>query len=232
MDIKKSNFDLHGDIKSHLIALLSETKNFVHTYQYAECDLFNAEIEYIRHRQDLTIGINDGFETLHTMQKYNIQPQNKLRSGTKNYRKKHYLNGSLKKIESFVDGSLDVYFWAAYNNSKRYLIPFSKPHVLYPTYTHVWNECEDIIEEYMVDNNQIVYYRYKKTSENTYDFLYINYIPNGTYPVNCIETGTFEISDKITYTEKQHYDWYMEFDAYRKNLPFTAPEIPMLNQNL
>ena len=80
----------------------------------------------------------------------------------------------------------------------------------------------------MVSNSQIVYRRYTQLEENKYAYLYINYIPKGTYPINALETGIFNVESQIAYFREQYYSWYEEFDAKRKNKPFNLTEIPFI----
>ena len=229
---KISLYDLTDEMKSYLLQLQTETLEYLYGYPFAAYDEEGAETVYLKNHLDLTTGKDEGLSSQHKMQRYTIKPQTKLRAGTKNYLKKSYEKGVLKQIVSFVNGRQDVCYQASYQGWRRYLIPFSADGTPYPTYTHVYHPQGDVVEEYMVDKVQIVYQRYQKIDASAYEYLYINYIPQGTYRISGCETGIYRILDgEISYQQEKEYTWYMEFDAHRKGLPFSPPEIVFMKKD-
>ena len=228
MPDKKSSFDLQSDMKSYLISLHDKSLKFVKSCIYAPVNHQYDDVVYIRNRHDLVTGIHEGLDSIYTMQKNKIKEQKTLRANSKNYIKKYYADGLLNEIECFVEGNFDCRFIAVYEENKRYLIPFSDTGSYYPTYSHILEKHENYFEEYMIDNAQIVYRKYTQQTDKIYAYLYINYVPNGAYPVLALETGTFEVREQISYSQACHYDWYDEFDAKRKNAPFLLCDMPFI----
>ena len=228
MSDKKSSFDLQSDMKSYLISLHHKGLNFVKSCIYVPIEHQRDDIVYIRNRHDLVTGIHEGLDSIYTMQKNKIKEQKTLRANSKNYIKKYYADGILNEIECFVEGKFDCRFIAVYDENKRYLIPFTETGAYYPTYSHILEKHENYYEEYMIDDVQIVYRKYTQQTDKNYAYLYINYVPQGSYPICALETGTFVINEQISYLQAQHYDWYAEFDAKRKNAPFLLCDIPFM----
>ena len=215
-------------MKSYLISLHDKSLKFVKSCIYAPVNHQYDDVVYIRNRHDLVTGIHEGLDSIYTMQKNKIKEQKTLRANSKNYIKKYYADGLLNEIECFVEGNFDCRFIAVYEENKRYLIPFSDTGSYYPTYSHILEKHENYFEEYMIDNAQIVYRKYTQQTDKIYAYLYINYVPNGAYPVLALETGTFEVSEQISYSQACHYDWYDEFDAKRKNVLFLLCDMPFM----
>ena len=228
MSDNTSSFDLQSDMKSYLISLHNKSLKFVKSCVYAPIDHQHDDIVYISNRNSLVMGIDEGLDSIYTMQKYKIKKQTTLRTNSKNYIKKYYADGILNEIQCFVDGGFDCRFIAVYDENKRYLIPFSEAGTYYPTYSHILEKHENYCEEYMINGSQIVYRKYTQQTNKKYAYLYINYVPLGSYPVLALETGTFEIDEQISYSQERHYDWYAEFDAERKNVPFALCDIPFM----
>lgn len=221
-----SRYDLTPEIRRYIQELIEKANELSVSFTPIEKDLSDAEVVYVRNRGELDAGIGEGLVHLYTMQRYKIKEQNKLRAGTKHYYKKYYIDGKIEKIESHSDGKVALCYFASYHDNTRYLIPFGENNKPYPyTYTYALKRDGDVTEEYMVQGFQIVYSRYRKIDQANYDYLYINYVPNGTYPILGYETGVFEVTDTINYKQNYAYSWYMEFDAERKGLSFDMPDI-------
>ena len=222
---EKSKFDLNDDIKKYLLELVNETINVKENYKYKERDYSNDKIIYMRNLRNLETGRLEGLETKYKMQQYKIKEQSKLRKGTKNYLEKHYdSSNQLTDIFDYGENELDVHFVAHYCNGKRYLIGLRADNDFYPTYTYVSFGDENNYEEYMVKTNQIVYKRYTKITDKYYDYLFINYIIEGTYPVNHIDIGEFKIGDTITFNKEKIYNSFDEMDAEYYNEEFKKPD--------
>lgn len=226
MSEKESIYDLQKDMKDYLMSLIEDCTLFVNSVKYEPVGDGYTDITYIKSPNDLIIGMQDGLCAAEKIEKNNIKEVSKLRSNTKNYIKKYYDNGLVKEIETFVDGEFDCRFMAVYREGKRYLIPFSESGEHYPAYVYVLQQMDDYYEEYMVRMDQIIYRKYTKVTENKYDYIYINYVSEGTYPIFGIETGVFDTDGKITYSPCESYSWYDEYDAKRKNNQSPCVNIP------
>lgn len=227
-----SKYDLTDNEKSYLIGLMNEARQIIKDYRYTDFDSSDSEILYSRNNHDLTTALCDGLEALYIMQKCGIKCRTTLRKGAKNYIKRYCKNGKVQRIDCYVDGKLDITYMAYYQENKRYLMPFypdsKKPSIAYTCVTVYKNDF--IAEEYLVNDSQIVYYRYEKIPDIYFKKLHINYAPEGTYPVLCCEHGVFWIADKLKYKTLSEYSWYSEFEAERKNTPFPEPDISLLKK--
>ena len=221
-----SKYDLEENFRDYLVSLWKQTVLLTNNFEYPEEDLSDATVVYVRHLNDLQIGIDEGPGVVEKMQRYKIKEQTSLRKNTLNYNKKYYKNERLIKIKSYCQGDMDVIFCSHYCDGARFLIPFTEGKFHYPTYTHVQKKQGNIIEEYMCSEAQIVYSRYEAEEGDRYRYISINYAPRGTYPILGYETGIYEVTEgRVLYTKHKEYTWYGEFDAERKGLEFEDPQI-------
>lgn len=179
-------------------------------FKFVEVDETDAEIVYLRNPLSLGFELYKcGLISEFHKQKYKIKEQSRLRNGSKHYLRIVSQNNRPAKIESFVNGDIDVVFLVCYENNKRYLFPFHATGDSYLTYTHVARYVDDIVvEEYAVDSQQIVYEKYEKIDENQTLFLQINYVPTGKYKVLSYEKGVFDHSTTITYRSMERQSWF------------------------
>ena len=77
--------------------------------------------------------------------------------------------------------------------------------VVYSYVTHFKNEIVD--EEYYADRLQIVYERYQYSNDNTVDYDYINFAPEGTYPLLSRENGKFILNPELQYYGNCYSTW-------------------------
>lgn len=82
-------------------------------------------------------------------------------------------------------------------------------------YAYATHFAEDgsVVEEYMTERStQIIYECYTKEENGHVSYAYINYVPNGKYPVLGREAGYFTIEASLVYTQTDCYIWYKERD--------------------
>ena len=221
---RKSSFDLDNEYRLMLKGLLDDALDTYSLYEYSDFTDRDFTVSYKR---------GDGWflEGLISMlkdKKCGIKERNTLRKGTKNY---HAIfrdeNGLIRKVNKYVNGSVDVTFFAVYKENKRYLLPFSdKYKCRYPTYVIVTEYADrSIIREYMVESTQIVYTSYEKLSDNEYKVEEINYVPDGEYPVLECEIYVISVGLVAEYRDRKGYSWYDEFNCIKKGITYAA-ELP------
>ena len=178
-------------------------------FKYYEIDETNTEIVYLRNLSSLSFDIHKcGLMGDFRRQKNKIKIQTNLRKESKNYLRIINLNNKAKKIESFVNGVIDVLFLAFYEDDIKYLFPFSSKGDPYPTYVYVTRYKEGIVlEEYMVQPNQIVYEKYNKQNEINTLYFRINYVPKGKHKILDYEKGVFENNSFINYNLLEYRSW-------------------------
>ena len=128
------------------------------------------------------------------------------------YNKFYKVDGQVLKIDSFVSGHdrLANRYIAYYEGNHRYLFPFydwGKATGLYTLVTHFENER--VVEEYFVNQGQIVYESYDYSRSDKVGYYCINYVPTGKYPVLGESEGYF-LPDSLEYIEEESYAWYQE----------------------
>lgn len=106
---------------------------------------------------------------------------------------------------------MDVVFLAYYEAEKRYLFPFSRDAGYCPAYTYVTHVQNDLVcEAYMMTDSQIVYDQYETINAEQTAYAYINYVPNGTYPVWEYMEGIFQFGSGIEFIPSRQTTWLDE----------------------
>lgn len=192
---------------------IAETKRKRKQARFPDVNEDGAEITYLNRKQKLTLGLRCGLSNTWEMQKLKVKEQPTIRKGSKSYLRYVKRNGRIEKIEVYNNGKLDVVYGAFYEGEKRYLFPFLKDGGAYPTYTYVTRFVDGRVEEeYMVDNEQIVYEKYTLIEDHKVEYEGMNYVAGGTYPVRERETGYFLSGDTLTYTCVEEYSWLDDRD--------------------
>ena len=168
-------------------------------------DVNSYDINYMPTKKQSFIGLQLGAAEQARQLKYNIQESMKIRANCKNYQKILKKNHTIVKIENIVNGRIDAIYLAYYEDDYRYLFPYMKSKDPYPTYLSVTH----FMEEYMVQSDQIVYRKYGKPRNNKIDYYYINYVPQGKYPV-IEELQGFYVADTFELKEEKHNVWFHE----------------------
>lgn len=216
----KSKFDLDNEYRSLLSSLMDEALEVYRQYEYEDFTCSVYSVSYKRSLNWFYEGPLPRFEE----DSRGIKEQEKLRKGTKNYFEIYKENGRIKKVVSYCGGSLDVTYFAVYRGNKRFLLPFSDEWKgRYPTYVIV-AEYDDgeIAKEYLVNNTQIVFWRYEKLSFSEYFVETINYVAEGRVPLLGFESFTFSLSEEPHFSGIKSFNWQEELACSKKGLPYSS----------
>lgn len=219
----RSKYDLTPEYRTKLVGLINDALDVYRQYEYAEYTDGAYSISYKRNRDWFLEGLLPRIQD----EKRGVNEHEKLRKGTKNYYSIFRDDGIIRKIASFVDGSLDVSYYAVYMGNRRYLLPFSDAWKgRYPTYIIVAEyDGGEIIREYMVMEAQIVFDSNVRIAPTEYQVERINYIPNGKCPVMWCDTFVVSAGSEVVFSERKSYSWYEEFSCSKKGIPF-SPDLP------
>lgn len=171
--------------KKYLNKLIKQVSKIRKETLYKNIDLDKCEITYMATKNQSFIGIRNGYAEQLLRIKKGIKESKKIRSNCGNYLK-IYRNeqGQILQIESFVHGRMDCLYQSYYKDNICYFFPYSKNGSYYPTYSFVTQyKNNKIVEEFLVDEPQIIYEKYSNESEMSVDYYLINYIKGGKYPV-------------------------------------------------
>ena len=72
-------------------------------------------------------------------------------------------------------------------------------------------DADRVVEEYMINSGQIIYEAYSYKSAQDIDYIRIDYVPDGNYPVRGIRKGVFSLNP-LTYKEQYYDDWLYHYD--------------------
>ena len=196
------DFDLE-----YLKDLLQETVALRKQFPFSEPDEDGCEITYLPTKLRIYWGGRiDSLYFRHEKEKCGVAEKPMIRKNCKHYFRIVRKDGKLLRIDTIINGRLDVIQLAHYEGDKRYCFPFSQTGGFYPTYVDVVRYEEgEIVEDYMVENVQILHRAYRKTDNNTIEFREINYVPSGIDPVRSKEIGYFTLNPNLTYTST--YNW-------------------------
>lgn len=219
----RSKYDLTPEYRTKLVGLINDALDVYRQYEYADFTDGDYSVSYKRNGDWFLEGLLPRIKN----EKRGFIERDKLRKGTKNYCAIFRDDGIIRKIVSFIDGSLDVSYYAVYKGNRRYLLPFSDVWKgRYPTYIIVAEYGgEEIIREYMVQDAQIVFDSYVRIAPTEYQVERINYVPKGTYPVLGCDTLTVSAGSEAVFSEQKSYSWYDEFSCSKKGVPF-SPDLP------
>lgn len=198
--------------KKYLKKLITDTRQKFEEFTYPELDLSSASITYIPTKKRNFMGLKAGLDGLAEMKRYKVKESDRIRSNCMFYNKFYKVDGQVLKIDAFVSGHdrLANRYIAYYEGNHRYLFPFydwGKATGLYTLVTHFENER--VVEEYFVNQGQIVYESYDYSRSDKVGYYCINYVPTGKYPVLGESEGYF-LPDSLEYIEEESYAWYQE----------------------
>lgn len=203
---QQDTFSIKPD-KEYLKNLIQEVNDKFSQFEYREIPENDCVISYIPTKKLSYVGLQSGLSEQIRMKNNNLQKNVKLRSNCKNYVRFIEKDNRIIKIENYTNGTSDCTYLAYYDNEYRYLFPYTKTGHRYPTYisvTHIENN--QVIEEYLVLKDAIIYSRYIKTDDNKIDYYFINYVPNGKYPILEEKTGYY-LLNTLEYVEEKYYVW-------------------------
>lgn len=193
----------------YLKCLLEKTKDVFEKYECTDCDFPLAEISYIATKKHNHMGICLGIDSIVQMKKYKTKKVANIRSNCNYYNKFYEIDGKVVRIDMYVAGHnrIDHSFIAYYERNYRYLFPYSGNVKTVGRIFVTHFQDDKVIEEYIVDGNQIVYNSYDYSVEGKVYNYYINYVPNGSYPILAESSGYFTI-DTLDYFQDNCYVWY------------------------
>lgn len=193
--------------KEYLESLLQITNKKFKQFEYRDVDESDCDVFYLSKKELSYVGLQVGLSERARFIKNNLKESTNIRSNCKNYIKLLKKDEQLVKLESYVNGKIDCIYLAYYENDYRYLFPYMDTGHKYPTYISVTHfENNIVLEEYLVQKDSIIYSQYGKQKDNKVDYYYINYIPNGKYPILEEKSGYYLV-DSLEYVETEYYVW-------------------------
>lgn len=193
-----NDFDLN-----YLNQLVAETKDRQEAFPFQLPDETDADITYLPSKLRIYWpGRVDSPNFRWEMEKAGVSEKPKLRKGTQNYFRIVRKGGKLLRVDTYINGQLDVIQIAHYEGDCRYCFPFSEDGGVYYTYVDVVR-CRDgqVTEDYMVRGSQILHRAYDYADPARIGCREINYVPTGTEPILSKSIGYFEQTDKLRYVE-------------------------------
>ena len=171
--------------EEYLRNLNARTENIRRKVKYKPVNPDDCVITYMATKKKSFVGMKSGYAEQLFRIENGIKESEKIRANCKDYLKifrNH--QGNVLQIEKYSNGRIDCVFQTYYGDNLCCLFPFSVNGGFYPTYSYVSvTEDDKVVEEYMVDDSQIVYERYSNESETCVDYVYINYVSGGKVPI-------------------------------------------------
>ena len=203
----------------YLGTLIDKTNAFAESISWIDTRDQASKVEYAKNLCDLHTGLDIGMFHRAKELARGVKRTEKL-GAKKSYLKYYYEGDTLTYIESYVK-TLDVVFRVVYEGDMRYLVPFFKNGMPYPTYIHA-AKCEDgkVVEEWAVEGNQIVYDGYTHFEDGSAAYYFINHVRGGKTPILMQKQGEISanlewVDDLVTtysYTSDTRYE-YSEIDG-------------------
>ena len=106
--------------------IIDDVENKKKSVPFVPLTLNDAEISFMPTKGHSFIGLDDGLWDFYEREKYHIAIKQKLPVNAKNYHRIIQKNGKVERIESYVDGRLDVVHLAYYEGDRKYLFPFHR----------------------------------------------------------------------------------------------------------
>ena len=203
----------------YLGKLIDKTNAFAQSIPCVDTRDQATKVEYAKNLCDLHTGLDIGMFHRAKELARGVKRTEKL-GAKKSYLKYYYEGEILTYIESYVK-TLDVVFKVIYDGDMRYLVPFFKNGMPYPTYSHACKtENGKVVEEWTVEGNQIVYDGYAHFDDGSADYYFINYVRGGKNPILMQKQGEISanlewVEDLVTtysYTSDTRYE-YSEIDG-------------------
>lgn len=143
MDIGNDMID-----ESYLIKLIHECNELRKNTCFIKLDTDSLKISYMPKKNQEFIGYLQGYYEMFRRKKYKITENDSLRANCKNYLKIFRENdGTVRQIENYVNGRIDVIHQAFAYQNRIYLFPYTAMGGSYPTYTYVTVYSDDGISE-------------------------------------------------------------------------------------
>ena len=188
--------------------IIDDVENKRKSVPFVPLTLNDAEISFMPTKGHSFIGLNDGLWDFYEREKYHIAIKQKLPVNAKNYHRIIQKNGKVERIESYVDGRLDVVHLAYYEGDRKYLFPFMPDGYEYPTYTYVSVYKDGLITEvYHTDSSQIILQQYQQLNEQETDIVIVNAVPKGKVPVLEHWYGKLIKKEHVEFVVQTSYVW-------------------------
>lgn len=204
--------------KEYLKTLLKETAELAKTFDYSDIDGADAEISYLATKKYCWLGLHEGIASQADIKAKRTKFSDKIRANCRFYNKFFYRDGKLLKVESYVEGHdrLAAWYRACYIDNKRYLYPGGWCGEKGYGYIFVTEHRDGkVYEEYMVKDTQIVFWRYRYTSEGAVEAYNINYVPTGKYPILGEMEGIYNEAT-LEYKNTYCYNCYQNIDENKE----------------
>lgn len=199
--------------KRYLRELMVSVNDLCDKTKYKEIDMTGCSFSFMATKKVTFIGLREGYSEQIVRNDKKIKEVPKVRSDCQNYNKIiRDASGKVIQIENFINGRLDVLYQVHWDGKTCYRFPYSSDGYPYPTYTCVtrW-ENSKVVEEYFVEEGQIVYECYYDESYRQAKHYYIDYVPEGQYPVLGERKGIFKFNPLVYECLESHY-WWSEMD--------------------
>lgn len=188
--------------------IIDDVENKRKSVPFVPLTLNDAEISFMPTRGHSFIGLDDGLWDCYEREKYQIAIKQKLPVNAKNYHRIIQKNGKVERIESYVDGRLDVIHLAYYEGDRKYLFPFMPDGSEYPTYTYVSvYKNGQITEVYHAESSQIILQQYQQLNERETDIVLVNAVPKGKVPVLEHWYGKLIMKERFEFVVHSSYVW-------------------------
>lgn len=196
--------------EKYLQELIDDARKKFDDFSYGFDDLKDVETTYVCTKKRNLTGILSGFCGLAEMKTLGVKESSKIRSSCKNYNKFYRSGGKVRKIECFACGhnSIDVIYIALYDGGRRYLFPYFDDYNKAVGYPIVVTKYENgnVVEEYRVDGNKILYEKYDYSLKDSVRYYCINFVPTGQYPILGEEEGYFAVNS-LEYRQTKNKVW-------------------------
>ena len=196
--------------EEYLQKLISNARKKFGEFSYCFADIPNVKITYVNTNKRNLTGIIEGMRGLAEMKTLGVKESSKISLSCKNYNKFYRSGERVIKVECFVGGhnDLDVIYVAQYDGERRYLFPYFEDKskaVGYPILVTKY-ENGNVVEEYRVDGNKILYEKYDYSLKDSVRYYCINFVPAGEYPILGEEEGYFKV-DSLEYRQTKNKVW-------------------------
>ena len=201
----------------YLRSLIAEASKKRAVFSFSMPDETDAEISYLPSKLRLYWPGNiDCLHFRYEAEKYNAYERSKLRKNTRNYHRIVRKNGRILRIDSYVEGILNIINLMHYEDNRRYSFSYNPVAPGVPAATVVVTyQNGHIVESYTVNHDwQIIHRTYSANNDGTIQYSYINYLPSGNPSVSGTEEGFFTLGEKLSYTQTDAWAWYMEEKTY------------------
>lgn len=192
----------------YLQKLIDEYSVLKEKISYIEVNDNDYDISYMTKKEDIRINLFQGLHAAYWRKRYKCVERTKIRKDSKNHCKIYRKDGLLVRVDCYLHGKIDVVFIAYYEDDKVILYPFWEDGKFYPTYAYVTKYDDGVVvEEYCVQDHQIVYDKYLYDKEDTVGYISVNYFPNSKYLVYEKQLGTILLQPELDYRIDQYSTW-------------------------